>query len=529
MTRHFLLFYALIIASIVAAIISLNLFANYLTNRIEKDSYTEMYTAPFTMLDASIIDLQGEKLEEGLSRIRTLFKYPVDLLSSDEVTLTDEEKAEIEKGAVIGKDIAGSHNLFRKSIVDGKLWNYIVQLGEYENEVAVATGPLVLLRDELIKLGKPERETALTQKTKETGYLFEINNPETFSLGADEITRLEKGLVIVRNPGKPGEQFLVQLDNSNEILRTTVAGYPWYAEYLIILVFSCGLLALALFSMLWLYPLWRDLNSLKKASNDISRGMLSARAGSGRPSMIKSVLHSFDAMAESSQKMIASQKELTDAVSHELRTPLARMKFDLEMLEESKHPQDQRRHIDDIRVDIDELNGLVDELLNFAREDNHSLSGKLEEFTPEKMKLWLQNQLDLAGRGHTELKLHFEYNCDIPVVFNSKSMSHAVSNGLQNGIRFANSQIILCFINRNGEYQLSIEDDGPGIPLQARNEIFQPFKRADSSRNKGTGGYGLGLAIVKRIAETHKGSARIEDASLGGNRLMIRWPVQNPS
>ncbi|MFO1387149.1 MAG: ATP-binding protein, partial [Chitinivorax sp.] len=73
---------------------------------------------------------------------------------------------------------------------------------------------------------------------------------------------------------------------------------------------------------------------------------------------------------------------------------------------------------------------------------------------------------------------------------------------------------------------LIVDDDGPGIPEQERENVFQPFVRLDTSRDRRTGGYGLGLAIVNRIMQWHGGEVRLSQSPQGGARFELRWPSQ---
>jgi two-component system sensor kinase ParS len=76
---------------------------------------------------------------------------------------------------------------------------------------------------------------------------------------------------------------------------------------------------------------------------------------------------------------------------------------------------------------------------------------------------------------------------------------------------------------------LIVDDDGPGIPEQERESVFNAFKRLDSSRDRGTGGFGLGLAVAQRISEWHGGEITVGDSPLGGARFEIRWPQEQPN
>ena len=79
--------------------------------------------------------------------------------------------------------------------------------------------------------------------------------------------------------------------------------------------------------------------------------------------------------------------------------------------------------------------------------------------------------------------------------------------------------------NAAEEFELTVDDDGGGIPQADRERVFEPFIRLDESRDRGTGGAGLGLAIVQRVAANHGGTIEVRDSPLGGARFVLRWPA----
>ena len=87
----------------------------------------------------------------------------------------------------------------------------------------------------------------------------------------------------------------------------------------------------------------------------------------------------------------------------------------------------------------------------------------------------------------------------------------------------ARSQVRLSVERRDDRTVISVDDDGPGVPAEQRDRLFEPFTRAEDSRGRDSGGVGLGLAIVKSVAEWHGGEARISDSPLGGARVSIAW------
>ncbi len=105
-------------------------------------------------------------------------------------------------------------------------------------------------------------------------------------------------------------------------------------------------------------------------------------------------------------------------------------------------------------------------------------------------------------------------------------LERAIQNLLVNAKRYAKHQVLLSLKSNDGEVEITVDDDGCGIPPEQHEAILQPFVRLDESRSKGRGGFGLGLAIVSRIVSWHQGQIAIDASPLGGARFSIRLPLQ---
>jgi two-component system sensor histidine kinase RstB len=102
-----------------------------------------------------------------------------------------------------------------------------------------------------------------------------------------------------------------------------------------------------------------------------------------------------------------------------------------------------------------------------------------------------------------------------------------IQNLVGNGLRYAETTVKASVSEVNGWAVLVVEDDGPGIPEESRERIFEPFIRLDDSRTRSTGGYGLGLSIVNRIAFWFGGDIKVSHSeALGGARFVVRWPAR---
>jgi two-component system OmpR family sensor kinase len=100
-------------------------------------------------------------------------------------------------------------------------------------------------------------------------------------------------------------------------------------------------------------------------------------------------------------------------------------------------------------------------------------------------------------------------------------MARLLRNLVSNANNHTHSKIIIGIENSNSSLKLWVDDDGPGIPIDQRERLFEPFFRLDKTRSRRTGGFGLGLSIVAQIVRCHKGSISIQDNSAGGSRFLV--------
>jgi signal transduction histidine kinase len=104
-------------------------------------------------------------------------------------------------------------------------------------------------------------------------------------------------------------------------------------------------------------------------------------------------------------------------------------------------------------------------------------------------------------------------------------LERAIQNLITNALRYAQTKVRVT-VTIVKDIEITVEDDGDGVPAADRQRIWQPFSRLESSRNKAGGGFGLGLAIVAKILEWHQGIAYVTESSLGGASFHLRWPLQ---
>jgi len=273
---------------------------------------------------------------------------------------------------------------------------------------------------------------------------------------------------------------------------------------------------------IWLWPMSRDLEELKKATRAFGNGQFDSKAPAAKSTMIAPMIASFNMMAARIKRLIEAHKELTNAVSHELRTPLARTKFALQMLDSIKDDTKRAKYQQQISNDVCELEELINEMLIYAAFDNDKPELNI---TSTDINALVTQQV----AGHDQFVSSIELINNLPDNFVSCDehfMDRAVNNFISNAIKYGNDKVRVTLSVKDEQCQICVEDNGEGVSDEFKQVIFDAFSRGDQSRNRETGGFGLGLAIVARIMEWHQGQASIGDSKLGGASFTLTWPIK---
>ncbi|MBS7697770.1 ATP-binding protein [Chelatococcus sp. YT9] len=209
------------------------------------------------------------------------------------------------------------------------------------------------------------------------------------------------------------------------------------------------------------------------------------------------------------ERTMEQRTTMLNGVSHDLRTILTRFKLSLTFVEDSAE-------LDALRADVDEMARMLEAYLAFARGDTG------EQAVPTDIVETLQSvRSDLERQGE---EVTVEVSGPLVVTVRPDAFRRLLVNLITNALR--HSVVVEVRAVVEGRWLvLTVDDDGPGVPVDQREEVFKPFVRLDEARNLDEGGTGLGLAIVRDIARSHGGDVTLADSPLGGLRALVRLPV----
>lgn len=224
---------------------------------------------------------------------------------------------------------------------------------------------------------------------------------------------------------------------------------------------------------------------------------------------IRRAAAAFERMRGRINNALTQRTEMLAGVSHDLRTPLTRMKLQLAMLAESKG-------VEDLKEDLREMEIMVEEFLAFAR----------GEGTEEPAESDLGEIVNAVARatsteGHA---ITASVDGDLNILIRPNAIRRCITNLVVNAITHAKT-VEVSAARRGALVEITVDDDGPGIPEDEYEAVFKPFYRLDASRNPGTGGTGLGLSIARDLARGSGGDVTLDQSPLGGLRATIRLPV----
>ncbi|WP_432723374.1 ATP-binding protein [Jeongeupia wiesaeckerbachi] len=279
-------------------------------------------------------------------------------------------------------------------------------------------------------------------------------------------------------------------------------------------------LALGLPTWLWLRPFWRDLLAMIRQSRKVGTGDFSVRVSLDEASPLAPLGATFNRMAHDVEELSASRQAMIDAISHDLRTPLARLRYRLEAL---KAGADTPAVAAGMERDLDNIDALIEEWLTLRSLEARKLTMELQ---PLEILPWLSRQLDELSVSGNAIPLTNATPVRAPwLAADSYYLSRALGNLVSNARRYGGGRVEVTLAWQDGMAQLFVDDDGPGIPEEARARLVKAFERLEGSRNRDSGGFGLGLAIVAMIMRGHGGDVRIDDSPIGGARLVLSWPT----
>ena len=254
----------------------------------------------------------------------------------------------------------------------------------------------------------------------------------------------------------------------------------------------------------------KPIRQLAEAAEAFGRGQDVERFKPAGAREVRRAAHAFLDMRARLKRQLEQRTQLLAGVSHDLRTPLTRLRLQLALMPESEERDAARR-------DLADMETALEEYLAFAR----GQAG--EEPGPVDLVMLCETLVDDAAREGLDVPL--DYEADAVVVHGREgALKRALANLVNNAAAHGET-VRLSVGGDGGRAQILVDDDGPGIAPEEREDAFRPFSRLDEARNSNRTGVGLGLAIARDTIRAHGGELRLEDSPLGGLRARVSLPA----
>jgi two-component system osmolarity sensor histidine kinase EnvZ len=279
--------------------------------------------------------------------------------------------------------------------------------------------------------------------------------------------------------------------------------------HIFVLWMAVATLLLTAVSILFIRNQVRAIEHLAEAADAFGRGVDAPMFKPHGAREVRLAASAFLAMRLRIQRHIDQRTALLASVSHDLRTPLTRLKLELALAEPGKRTAGMKR-------DLAEMEHMIDEYLAFARGEGG------EAVESVVLRAVADEVVEGARRAGAQVVVDIDPDLRAPVRPNA--LKRALSNLVMNAAAHAERVVVAAAPRPSGGVEITVDDDGPGIPETQYEEAFKAFGRLDEARNQNAKGVGLGLAIARDVARGHGGDIVLARSGLGGLRAVIRLP-----
>lgn len=302
------------------------------------------------------------------------------------------------------------------------------------------------------------------------------------------------------------------------LMSESIRGAGLFFDYMPWLAVGSGVLA---FSVLFWFPLMRGITrsiaQMTDATEQIAQGHFEVRVKERRRDELGLLGSAINRMAARLAGFVHGQKRFLGDIAHELCSPIARIQVALGILEQ-RADEKQRAYVEDVREEIHEMSNLVNELLSFTKA-GLTRSGVQLRAVPLRELAERVVEREVPDRSQVVI----EIDPAVRAMAEPELLGRALGNLLRNAVRYAGQAgpVKLSAELKGSQINLMVADEGPGVPEEVLEQIFDPFFRLEPSRSRETGGVGLGLAIVKSCVEACGGTVRASNRKPSGLQIDI--------
>ena len=262
----------------------------------------------------------------------------------------------------------------------------------------------------------------------------------------------------------------------------------------------------------------RQLEKLIDVQRQFGVGDMHVRADKQFTKPLDELANSFNSMAGSIANTVNENQIFAQAVPHEVRTPLSRIQLAVGLLKKNNNDQQQIELLNNIDNYIDDMGDLINQVVALSKLNLVESRAGIPKLQKVALAEFVEARVD-ALDCKKKLKVICDLDKTLEVEVNPAYLRLLVDNLLKNAAIYGREELIITLSKHNGLIELSVQDDGVGIPKEYLKTIFTPFFRVDLSRNRKTGGLGLGLAISKAASKKMHCQLSVENTPSKGAKF----------
>ena len=351
--------------------------------------------------------------------------------------------------------------------------------------------------------------------------IYVLENYKLPSLKKPKIYNLYDQLLDEQLASQINAPFWYDTKNSNDFVDIRVSTNKTILQFIVeksrirnssarifILWITIPSILLLLISILFLRNQIKPFTSLADSAEKFGKGQYVPELKPSGAVEVRKVIIEFEKMKRRILRHISQRTAMLSGISHDLKTPLTRLKLQIEIL-------NKNHTLDKVKSDVLEMEKMIAEYLDFSSSQE----------TGNTIQFDLSNLMTEIKQKYNNNKITFKCNEKILMLGRKHLIKRCLYNLIDNSIKYAGNADIVVKRN-NSTIEISIEDDGPGVPENERERVMRPFYRIDKSRQMADGSVGLGLSIVQDIANSHGGNIKLTDNPKGkGLKVILNFPA----
>ncbi len=351
--------------------------------------------------------------------------------------------------------------------------------------------------------------------------IYVLENYKLPSLKKPKIYNLYDQLLDEQLASQINAPFWYDTKNSNDFVDIRVSTNKTILQFIVeksrirnssarifILWITIPSILLLLISILFLRNQIKPFTSLAESAEKFGKGQYVPELKPSGAVEVRKVIIEFEKMKRRILRHISQRTAMLSGISHDLKTPLTRLKLQIEIL-------NKNHALDKVKSDVLEMEKMIAEYLDFSSSQE----------TGNTIQFDLSNLMTEIKQKYNNNKITFKCNEKILMLGRKHLIKRCLYNLIDNSIKYAGNADIVVKRN-NSTIEISIEDDGPGVPENERERVMRPFYRIDKSRQMADGSVGLGLSIVQDIVNSHGGTIKLTDNPKGkGLKVILNFPA----